>query len=1113
MDLEKELTCSICTDILYQPLTLLDCLHTFCGACLKEWFSWQALAAETSPNPPQPGAPIFTCPSCRDAVRSTKHNATVVTLLDMLMTTQPDKRKPENEKAEMDSKYRPGDNVLPKVRIPTRTAEQQRIESAEQRLIDEVREISRREAVAAAESAEDSSGSAPSAREARRRQRATSSRTGTGSSEEDARRRRVANESIPRIMGHQSSLRSLISNSQDISSSSGAALDIEQEIAAFARQIEEEGILDGLDLDNIDINNDDELNRRIAEAFERRQRGRTRQNNTGRNEGSRRDVSRHDGSRHDGNTNNRHRASSAVSHHSQASGSGSTPAAASRPDASPARPTLSVAATSTASRPPSSSARPSSRRRSQSQSSHRSRSSTGGARLQVPAATDSTPSTATLTVPTSNSASATRPQIATSSSHHLEVRDDSRRHHQRRRTASEGRSTSLPVSTLDTSAGRSGAHSQADLALRPAELSGSSVLPVELPSPPPPVLPPSASRVAQRQTEGRTSSFPTPSPSSSSSSLQSNQNSSPTAGAAASFQARALAMGLPTLPNQSNSFPVSRAPESPTTSDGGRTRVKRAPTNPEPSPMVAAQLAMSPVVAETHELPAFTSQTPHQQQQERSWNRRQGSTVYSEPDINCSKCARKRIQYTVHYNCSTCSNGNWNLCQGCYRAGKGCQHWFGFGYSAQSKWEKRAAQWRSENPGAAANGVPFPPMHTLTANRYLAPRHGPVSIDGTTTDDPQARLQSGVFCARCNAWANSCFWRCDTCNEGDWGFCNDCVNQGFSCTHQLLPLTYLSQHKEPAIPQYDQHQHPHLPTPPPRPQASALFQPPGTPAEALSPSLPRTGPFRPLSFSTTCDICRKSIPPNNPRFHCYSCKSNVVPDTLPGDYDICQGCYDLLIVAQPPSPDGSVGSRPVVTPENGPNGWRRCPSGGHRMVVVAFYEDRKGGVPRRVILEDLVGGYRLETEKVPPTTAAAIEANKRGVDLESWYVWYAEKKMYERHVSRDVRMSAGIFSSPSNEASSPSGAVMTASAAAAAAVVSQPFPPLGGVGYTATARWAYYPEPSSSDEATVDDELSFPRHAEIREVEDVNGEWFHGVYMGRKGLFPSGFVRIVQHGR
>jgi hypothetical protein len=43
----------------------------------------------------------------------------------------------------------------------------------------------------------------------------------------------------------------------------------------------------------------------------------------------------------------------------------------------------------------------------------------------------------------------------------------------------------------------------------------------------------------------------------------------------------------------------------------------------------------------------------------------------------------------------------------------------------------------------------------------------------------------------------------------------------------------------------------------------------------------------------------------------------------------------------------------------------------------------------------------------------------------------------------------------------------------------------------------------------VDDELLFPRGAGILEVEDVNGEWFHGFYMGSQGLFPAPYVRLV----
>ncbi|ERS99893.1 hypothetical protein HMPREF1624_03260 [Sporothrix schenckii ATCC 58251] len=1157
MDLEKELTCSICTDLLYQPLTLLDCLHTFCGACLKEWFGWQALAAETSPNPPAPGAPIFTCPSCRDAVRSTKHNATVVTLLDMLIATQPDKRKPDDEKAEMDSKYRPGDNVFPKVHLPKRSAEQQRLDAAERRLIDEVREISRQEAVAAAAAAGGDGNNA--AHEARRRQRrAALASTNTGSGAESAsdedgrlavsgsgdrrRRRRSASrnptapaeEHLPPIMGHQSSLRSLISGSQNGPGGYSTALDIEREIEAFARQIQEEGILDGLDLDNIDLTNDDELSRRIAEAYQRRQRGRAR-HESGRHDGSRHEGSgRREGSRQDASRpeSNRHRASSAVSHRSQVSVSSATapgPSAASQPERTSGRPTLSVSS-ALAGRPPSSSSRPSSRHRSQSQSSHRSRSSTGGARPQSAVLADGvTP--VPLAIPTT---SVSRPPISNSASHHLEVRDDSRHHHQRRRTASEGRSSTLPATHSDLGVNRPMAQSQNDLPLRPAELQGDAVVVAELPSTPPPA-PASASRLSTRSTDARSASFPTPSrSSSSSSSSRRSNNDSPTA---VSFQARALAMGLPgpggaQQPKQHSSWPATAAGSA---AEGGQTRAKRATAtsaadpsassstanvnpgpaalttvqNTTPPPVATANFALSPVTIDTYELSALSSpesslprQQLHQQQlqqQQQPGHRRQGSTFFSEPDISCARCNRRHIEYDLHYNCSICSMGNWNICLDCYRAGKGCQHWFGFGFSAWPKWEKKAAQWRAENAAAisATGGATFPQPHMLTANRYLMPRVVPGGAEGRrtlTSEDPQDRLQSGVFCERCRAWANSCYWRCEVCNYGDWGFCNNCVNQGFACTHPLLPLTHqplpaATTSSQPSQAQ-GQDQQPHLlPSPPPRPHASALYQLPAEPSADVTISAPRIGSFRALTFTTTCDICRKAIPPSRARFHCYSCTSTVVPDTHPGDYDVCQECYGALLQKRPT----------VLAPENGPNGWRRCPSGGHRMVVVAFREDGKnGGMPRRVVLEDLVGGFRLETGEA--SSAAS------GMDVESWYVWYKEEKHFERLVSRDVRMSA-----PST---APSAVITTAAAAAASPATpkSAPFPPLGGVGRTAVARWAWYPEQSGGgdgDATAANDELLFPRQAEIREIEDVNGEWYHGVYMGRKGLFPSGFVTFL----
>lgn len=62
-------------------------------------------------------------------------------------------------------------------------------------------------------------------------------------------------------------------------------------------------------------------------------------------------------------------------------------------------------------------------------------------------------------------------------------------------------------------------------------------------------------------------------------------------------------------------------------------------------------------------------------------------------------------------------------------------------------------------------------------------------------------------------------------------------------------------------------------------------------------------------------------------------------------------------------------------------------------------------------------------------------------------------------------------------------------------------PPDGGVGLRCLTLWnRFVPE---------EDELAFPRNAEIREAEQVNEDWFWGVYAGRKGVFPGNHVRVL----
>ncbi|KAJ6108154.1 hypothetical protein N7523_009477 [Penicillium sp. IBT 18751x] len=241
--LEKELGCSICTELLYQPLTLLDCLHTFCGSCLKEWFSAQGSRRRHSSS-----APRFTCPSCRAEVRETRPNATVTTLLDMVLRAHPDRDRSAEEKDEIAQRYKPGDSVTP---LP-QPDEDSEDDEEDRRVLEEVRELSLRE------------NRAQGRRESRRAAQPERTRERSNNPERHAddarsqRRREDASERSRRVE-HQSSLRSLLSMSETQS--------IEEEIL---QQIIEEGLLDDIDLDNVDPTQEEELTERIAEAYRRR---------------------------------------------------------------------------------------------------------------------------------------------------------------------------------------------------------------------------------------------------------------------------------------------------------------------------------------------------------------------------------------------------------------------------------------------------------------------------------------------------------------------------------------------------------------------------------------------------------------------------------------------------------------------------------------------------------------------------------------------------------------------------------------------------------------------------------------------------------------------------
>ncbi|KAK8076420.1 hypothetical protein PG994_003692 [Apiospora phragmitis] len=235
----------------------------------------------------------------------------------MFLGAHPDKARSDTEKDEMHQKYKPGDNVLPRIRGSDKSPEEQRLDVLERQMLEQARELSLRDAGVSSSSrhrqarhrqeqhVRDHEGSSRSDRESSRDSRHrddTRDRTHRANREEERRRRAVTDPNVllrpggtssseerrhrqsdsrqqsressrtrRRAVEHQSSIRSLIISS-DVDSR-----DMEKEIEEFARQIQEEGLLDGLDLSNLDLAQNDELSRKITEAYRRRQLLRSRQ--------------------------------------------------------------------------------------------------------------------------------------------------------------------------------------------------------------------------------------------------------------------------------------------------------------------------------------------------------------------------------------------------------------------------------------------------------------------------------------------------------------------------------------------------------------------------------------------------------------------------------------------------------------------------------------------------------------------------------------------------------------------------------------------------------------------------------------------------------------------
>ena len=878
--------------VLHQPLTLLDCLHTFCGFCLKEWFVSQASRASSSnPNP-------FSCPSCRASVRDTRPDAKVTTLLDMYIKVNPGRARDEKEKDEIRSKYTPGENVMPRIRRERESSDQ--IE--DRRIVEEVRELSLRE-VGIREESSHERGNRRRARDRSRDERNGVSRqrrrdreeepSGSGGHDEETARPSTATDAAnqARRVGHQSSLRSLLSTS-DLDSS-----EMEEEIL---RQIMDEGILDGIDLNSIDAGQEDELSEKIAEAYRRRHGRMSRSQN---DRTSQQSATSPRGQRSDSNEPRQRR---------------------------PGRSPNPVDQTTHYSHPP-----------------------------------------------------VSRPHL-------LEAYPTGEGHN--RRTSSETRQMRRQTSPTPTSSSsrrasetqRQAARSATDLSNRPQSSNPASRSATDLSARP---------QTSQNQ-RIRARDIP--------SGVRRTTDPANTVTSAS----RVSSLDPPRVAGQTHQQ-VSRHTDTPRFA-------ARAPSEPHAAADVSASQPLEPPAPP---IPQVT---------------------FQEPSISCERCGTVNLEHELHMNCHQCLEGRYNLCLRCWRLGRGCLHWYGFGRKAMIQWEKKAV-----------SGAGYPPEHSLphrlTGNRYLHPPsdscqpRSEVEQRLMTTSEPRKRLQSGPFCSNCAAFSPKCFWECEICNDGEWGYCNPCVNQGKCCTHPLLPASYpLSTNPLDSGP------------------SNATSHVSSTTFTPIASSQPQTSEEPadesriPLTFSTKCDICTYPIPPSTTRFHCPQCND--------GDYDICTTCYLRLV---------KIGR---ISAENGPKGWRRCPNG-HRMIVIGFEDSVQG--QRRIVVEDLVGGHALD--------------NNTGSEDRVWR-WGDQSQQ-----AQTGSMTAAVNSRSFNGSTSHPNNLATGN-----------YPPSGGVGMRVLAYWSYWPQDG------VEDELAFPKNAEIRECEDINGDWFLGVYCGRKGVFPGNYCRVLE---
>eukprot|EP01006_Ploeotia_vitrea_P022831 TRINITY_DN55253_c0_g1_i1.p1 TRINITY_DN55253_c0_g1~~TRINITY_DN55253_c0_g1_i1.p1 ORF type:complete len:717 (-),score=79.01 TRINITY_DN55253_c0_g1_i1:79-2229(-) len=84
-EIGNNLTCGICQQIFYKPISCIPCLHTFCAPCYSQWM-------DRSDK----------CPQCRDTVEEIRKNHLFANLTDTFLAANPSKKRTEDEVKELE---------------------------------------------------------------------------------------------------------------------------------------------------------------------------------------------------------------------------------------------------------------------------------------------------------------------------------------------------------------------------------------------------------------------------------------------------------------------------------------------------------------------------------------------------------------------------------------------------------------------------------------------------------------------------------------------------------------------------------------------------------------------------------------------------------------------------------------------------------------------------------------------------------------------------------------------------------------------------------------------------------------------------------------------------